>query len=200
MDTDADKRKRAEMRLIAWADKHLDALYGYALQRVRQSQTAEDLVQETFLAAIQNYRKFKGQSSEVTWLIGILRHKIADHFRRQAAVPGPKEQAEEDEKAEARFNDRGGWAPKPAAWEGDPAQLAEKEEFWDTLMNCLNALPEPLAHAFIMREMEEQDPDDVCQTLKISNSNLWVRLHRARLRLRDCLEFNWFSSKEKDPK
>ena len=200
MDTDADKRKRAEMRLIAWADKHLDTLYGYALQRVRQSQTAEDLVQETFLAAIQNYRKFKGQSSELTWLIGILRHKIADHFRRQAADPGPKERAEEDEKVAARFNDRGGWAPKPAAWEGDPAQLAEKEEFWDTLMNCLSALPEPLAHAFIMREMEEQDPDDVCETLKISNSNLWVRLHRARLRLRDCLESNWFASREQDPK
>ena len=200
MDTDADKRKRAEMRLIAWADKHLDALYGYALQRVRPTQTAEDLVQETFLAAIQNYRKFKGQSSELTWLIGILRHKIADHFRRQAAAYGPKEKAEEDEKVAARFNDRGGWAPKPEGWQGDPAQLAEKEEFWDTLKNCLAALPEPLAHAFIMREMEEQDADDVCQTLEISNSNLWVRLHRARLRLRDCLEFNWFASKEKDPK
>ncbi len=200
MDIDADKRKRAEMRLIAWADKHLDALYGYALQRVRQSQTAEDLVQETFLAAIQNYRKFKGQSSELTWLIGILRHKIADHFRRQAADPGPKEKAEEDEKVAGRFNDRGGWAPKPAGWQGDPAQLAEKEEFWDTLMNCLSALPEPLAHAFIMREMEEQAPNDVCETLKISNSNLWVRLHRARLRLRDCLESNWFASREQDPK
>ncbi len=200
MDIDADKRKRVEMRLIAWADKHLDALYGYALQRVRQSQTAEDLVQETFLAAVQNYRKFKGQSSELTWLIGILRHKIADHYRRQAADPRPKENAEEDEKVAGRFNDRGGWAPKPASWQGDPAQLAEKEEFWDTLTNCLSALPEPLAHAFIMREMEEQDPDDVCETLKISNSNLWVRLHRARLRLRDCLESNWFASRERDPK
>ncbi len=198
MDSDADKRQRAETRLMAWADKHLDALYGYAFQRVRHVQTAEDLVQETFLAAIQNYRKFKGQSSEVTWLIGILRHKIADHFRRQAAASGSKEKAEEDEKVAARFNDRGGWAPKPGVWEGDPAHLAEKEEFWDTLKNCLSALPEPLAHAFIMREMEEQDADDVCQTLEISNSNLWVRLHRARLRLRDCLEFNWFASKEKD--
>ncbi len=200
MDTDADKRKRAEIRLVAWADKHLDALYGYAFQRVRQPQTAEDLVQETFLAAIQNYRKFKGQSSELTWLIGILRHKIADHFRRQAADPGPREKAEEDEKVATRFNDRGGWAPKPAGWQGDPAQLAEKEEFWDTLTNCLSALPEPLAHAFIMREMEEQAPNDVCETLKISNSNLWVRLHRARLRLRDCLESNWFAAREKDPK
>ena len=188
------------MRLIAWADKHLDALYGYAFQRVRHAQTAEDLVHETFLAAIQNYRKFKGRSSEVTWLIGILRHKIADHFRCQAALSGEKEQAEEDERVAARFNDRGGWAPKPGVWEGDPAQLAEKEEFWDTLKNCLGALPEPLAHAFVMREMEEQDPDEVCRTLEISSSNLWVRLHRARLRLRDCLESNWFVFREKDPK
>lgn len=187
---DPQENRSVEHRIIAWANRHLDALLGYALQRVSQRETAEELVQETFLAAIQNHKRFSGQSSELTWLIGILRHKIADHYRQQARSTPPEE---DDKQAAGRFNKRGHWTPKPAAWQGDPADLVENQEFWETLRNCLSALPVPLAHAFIMREMEEQDSQEVCETLNIAPTNLWARLHRARLRLRDCLEFNWFA-------
>jgi RNA polymerase sigma-70 factor (ECF subfamily) len=179
-----------EQRLIAWANKHLDALMGYALIRVRSQETAEELVQETFLAAIRDHKRFQGQSSELTWLTGILRHKIADHFRQMARH---RHREDTDEKVDKRFDRHDHWSPKPAAWQGDPAMLAENQEFWDTLKQCLSALPEPLAHAFILREMEQQDSQDVCKNLAIEPANLWTRLHRARLRLRDCLEINWFA-------
>lgn len=191
MQTEPEKTRSTEQRLMAWANRHLDALIGYALQRVAQRETAEELVQETFLAAIQNHKRFAGQSSELTWLIGILRHKIADHYRQLARSSGDDEH---DERVAGRFNRHGHWSPKPGAWQGDPADLVENREFWETLRNCLSALPGPLAHAFIMREMEEQDSQEVCQTLNIAPTNLWARLHRARLRLRDCLEFNWFAA------
>lgn len=187
--------RNTEQRLAAWANRHLDALFGYAVQRVGQRETAEELVQETFLAAIKNHKNYNGQSTELTWLIGILRHKIADHYRQMARFNGDEES---DEKVAGRFNKRGHWSPKPASWQGDPAELAENQEFWETLQHCLSALPGPLAHAFILREMEEQDSQAVCQTLDIAPANLWTRLHRARLRLRDCLEFNWFKTEKEN--
>ncbi len=190
MTAEREKTRSTEQRLVAWANRHLDALLGYAMQRVSQRETAEELVQETFLAAIQNHTRFAGQSSELTWLFGILRHKIADHYRQLARSPGD---AESDDMAVKRFDRHGHWAPTPRTWQGDPADLVENQEFWKTLRNCLSALPAPLAHAFIMREMEQQDSRDVCQTLNIAPTNLWARLHRARLRLRDCLESNWFA-------
>ena len=195
MTAEPKQNRSRQERLVAWANQHLDALFGYALQRVRQRDTAEELVQETFLAAIQNYKRFAGESSELTWLIGILRHKIADHYRQTARRSGPEEP---DTKIENRFDKRGHWSPKPQACAGDPCQLAEDREFWDTLQNCLGALPAALAHTFILRELEEQDSEDVCQTLGIAPANLWTRLHRARLRLRDCLEHNWFAPEGKD--
>lgn len=183
------ERQRVQKRLVVWANKHMDALYGYAMIRVRQREVAEELVQETFLSAIQNYKKFAGRSSELTWLIGILRHKIADYIRQQSRQA--KYEAADD--PEMRFDSHGHWSPKPKAWPHDPSHLAENEEFWAVLQKCIQGLPDPLAHAFVMREMEELETEKVCQSLEISESNLWVRLHRARLRLRDCLEINWFS-------
>src|SRR5688500_10622854 len=65
-----------------WLDDHGDYLFKYAVFRLRDDIVAEDAVQETFLAALKAYENFEGRGSERTWLVGILKHKIIDHFRR----------------------------------------------------------------------------------------------------------------------
>ena len=76
----------------------------------------------------------------------------------------------------------------------DPGTTAVSE-FWVVLENCVQALPERLAEAFTLRMMDDREPDEVCKVLSITPTNLWVTLHRARARLRACLESNWFNSK-----
>lgn len=179
--------KQGKLNVSRWVDEHLPILYGYALQRVRDSETAEELVQETFLAALKNLERFAERSSERTWLIGILRHKILDYFRQCSKST----QAGLEETSQA-FLSSGHWSKKPSEWSCDPSNLAENQEFWGVFEQCLGHLPDALAQAFVLREMEQYKAAVVCESLAISESNLWIRLHRARLRLRECLENNWF--------
>jgi len=147
------------------------------------------MVQETLLAALQSWDSFAGNSSERTWLIGILRHKILDFFRRHGSSEIP-----DDESWRKEYFDRARhWKDKMVGWKTDPAALAENAEFLKVLQDCLKALSELMARAFVMREIEGFSSEEVCKHLEISETNLWVRLHRARLQLRRCLEVNWFA-------
>ena len=169
--------------------QHSEALYAYALLRIGKQDIAEDMVQETLLAALKSWESFSGASSERTWLIGILRHKIIDSFRKD------KISGDIDEKACQMefFDKRRHWKDKLSNWKSDPEKLAENQEFVKILNSCLKALSEVMAKAFIMRELEGINSEEICKLLEISETNLWVRLHRARLQLRRCLELNWFS-------
>lgn len=182
-----------------WVHQHGNALYAYALTRVRNPSIAEDLVQATLLAAFQSRGRFAGQSSERTWLIGILKHKVADHFRR-ASREQPVEDIERWPEALAQsFDAEGQWKPEhgPQEWGQDAAHAIERREFQTTLADCLHKLPQRIAAAFTLREMEELKTEDVCKALQISPTNLWVMLHRARMQLRQCLEHNWFGRQER---
>jgi RNA polymerase sigma-70 factor (ECF subfamily) len=181
-----------------WVDQHGDCLYSYALRRLRDRGVAEDLVQETFLAALQAREKFAGHSSERTWLIGILKHKIVDHFRRtsrESPLDDPESLAYEREDA---FNSAGEWVDHwkegqgPTEWGTDPGTVLEQKEFWEILDRGLSTLPARLAQVFMLREMEGLSTEEICKTLNISTSNLWVMLHRARMHLRRYLEINYF--------
>jgi len=170
-------------------DRHAEALYSYAMMRVHRQDLAEDMVQETLLAALQGWESFEGNSSQRTWLIGILRHKILDFFRRHRNPEVP-----DDESWQKEYFDRARhWKDKMVRWKTDPAELVENAEFRQVLQDCLKALSELMARAFVMREMEGLSSEEVCKHLEISETNLWVRLHRARLQLRRCLEVNWFA-------
>ena len=169
--------------------QHSEALYSYALLRVGKQDMAEDMVQETLLAALKNWESFSGVSTERTWLIGILRHKIIDFFRKDHCDEDIDEQTCQKE----YFDKRRHWKDKLSNWKSDPEVLAENMEFVKILNNCLKELSKVMAKAFIMRELEEISSEEICKYLEISETNLWVRLHRARLQLRRCLEFNWFS-------
>ena len=182
-----------------WLDQHGDYLFKYAVFRLRDTSAAEDVVQETLLAALKAYEVFEGRGSERTWLVGILKHKITDHFRRQnREAPMGQEQDDGPEHAEF-FTRTDGWDNHwndryaPTDWHATPSQLIERKEFWQVLGDCLTPLPQRTANAFTLREVDGLTSQEICELLSISVSNLWVMLHRARLHLRNCLERNWFS-------
>lgn len=178
-----------------WVDEHGNYLFGYVLPRVRDRHVAEELVQESFLAALKAVESFRGDSSPRTWLVGLLRRKIADHYRKRGREPETESIDTTDPTIDAWFDEKGAWIKKPSRCEVDPAKLQESTDFWRVFEDCLGALPERLANVFSLRVMDSLKPDDVCKELSITSTNLWVTLHRARARLRACLEANWFASK-----
>lgn len=173
-----------------WLDEHGEALYAYAYRRTRRADVAEDLVQETLLAALASCESFDGRSSERTWLTGILRHKLMDHLRR-AWRQRPISELEE-EAAEDLFDRSGHWKAMPPNWEQTPGVQLESAEFRAVLHKCLEQLPPRTAQLFWLREAEEMETDALCQELEISPTNLWTMLHRARSALRQCLSVHWF--------
>ena len=176
-----------------WVDTHGAALLAYALPRVRDQQTAEDLVQETFLAALQA-GNFRGDAQERTWLVAILRNKICDHFRRLARERTQPVGEDNDPVADGQFTKYlEAWSKEPSKWIVDDETLIANREFWDVFHECLRGLPSRQAAAFVLRMMEDVDAERVCQDLEITPTNLWVMLHRARCRLRTCLEEHWFT-------
>ena len=182
-----------------WLEDYGNALYGYAMARVHNPTLAEDLVQETFFAGMKAKERFSGRSSEKTWLTGILKHKIVDYFRKSGREKS-YEDTETLELFERDFFDASGhWKHTPTNWAAHPDKSVERIEFWETLQKCLGALKENHRAAFTLRELDGKNGAEICKLLGISESNLWVMLHRARLGLRTCLEQNWFSSPAKEP-
>ena len=179
-----------------WVDRHGDALYRYALLRLRNAELAEDIVQECLLAALDARDSFTGRSSERTWLVGILKRKVIDHVRRTTREP--TSDVEQDDHYEKKaFDAKGFWALAPGRWGGDPGSDTENTEFWAVFRTCLENLSPRLAEAFLLREMDQMESEDVCQVLGLTPTNLWARLHRARLGLRRCLEAHWFTGRRR---
>jgi RNA polymerase sigma-70 factor (ECF subfamily) len=172
--------------------QHGDYLFRYSLMRVRNRESAENLVQETFLAALVGRHSFSGRSSEKTWMVGILKHKIIDQFRKSFREKSITELQTDDEQTIDQFYDAVGH-PKNIQRSSmpDPQALLHSKEFWKVLHSCLARLPERTASAFIMRELDGRDTEEICEELAITPTNLWVMLHRARLQLRSLLEMNW---------
>src|SRR3569833_3526854 len=183
-----------EMLMISipdvWLDLHGDALFRYALLRLRDTMLAEDMVQETLLAAMQARARYSGASSERTWLIGILKHKIVDHLRK-AHRETPAGDALAAHLA-GLFDEHGHWRIDIAPWSA-PDRAFEQREFWRIFAECIEHLPRRLAAALMLRELDGLDSAAMCKDLGIVTTNsLWVILSRARLRLRQCLDAHWF--------
>ena len=177
-----------------WLDQHGDSLYRFALQRVRNPTTAEDLVQETLLAAWRAKDSFAGQSAERTWLIAILKNKLIDYFRRTSRESLLPDMADTDDAIDALFNEHTDhWLHPPAAW-SRPDNALEQAEFWQVFQDCLAGLPARHAQAFTLTEVDGLSTDELCKALAAQPSNVWVMLHRARLRLRECIEQRWFGA------
>jgi RNA polymerase sigma-70 factor (TIGR02943 family) len=197
---DANPAATASSDPERWVEEHGDCLYRYALLRVRRPEIAEDLVQETFFAAVRTSGSFRGRSSERSWLCGILKNKICDHFRKLGRETCFTDLEFLDDELSHKFVPEGFWNHEsgPFEWKPEAEVVMHRAEFWETFRNCLSKLPQRVADVFMLREMEELETEQICRDLNISPNNLWVMLHRARMALRECLEMNWFKNPQRE--
>jgi RNA polymerase sigma-70 factor, ECF subfamily len=185
-----------------WLAEHGDVLWRFVLGRMHSRDVAEEVVQETVLAAMQAHGSFAGGSSERTWLLGIAAHKIADHFRaarrRARATDAHSVPEVHDDKADfhAMFTAKGMWARPPGAWGVDASSTTENAEMLTALRRCIEALPPSQAEAVWLRDLLSIPGAEVCKAMGISPTNLWSRMHRARAALRACVEKSIGMSKE----
>jgi RNA polymerase sigma-70 factor (TIGR02943 family) len=170
-------------------------LLRYARLQLRNDAWAEDAVSETVLAALAKPQSFKGQSQLKTWLVGILKHKVVDFLRARqrevlsADIGSPDDSM--DPLEQIPFHPDGHFVQAPADW-GNPDQELGQRQFMAVMDACVSRLPTTQGRLFLMREWLELSSEEICKELAITPTNLYVQLHRARLRLRECLELNWF--------
>jgi RNA polymerase sigma-70 factor (TIGR02943 family) len=167
-------------------------LLRFARTQLRNDAWAEDAVSDTLLAALEKPLSFSGQSQLKTWLVGILKHKVVDQLRRNSREATLLVSDDGEDLDGALFTEDGAWRDLPADW-GDPQASFNQHQFFEVLQACCDHLPPAQGRVFMMREWLELDSDQICKELAISSTNLWVLLHRARLRLRECLQSRWFS-------
>ncbi|MEF7614062.1 sigma-70 family RNA polymerase sigma factor [Aquincola sp. MAHUQ-54] len=168
-------------------------LLRFARTQLRNEAWAEDAVSDTLLAALERPQAFGGLSQLKTWLIGILKHKVVDQLRRHAREATVIAGEDGDDLDDLLFTQEGHWREPPAVWASPEASFHERQ-FFDVLQACIDHLPPVQGRVFMMREWLGLDTEEICKELSISATNLWVLLHRARLRLRECLDLRWFQA------
>lgn len=177
-----------------WVERHGSLLFGFALTRVRDREVAEDLVQETLLAALRSRDNFQGRSSESTWMVGILKNKIMDHFRKTSREVDHPLPFENEQLYETTGEWAGHWKEGLTPIHVSPETETETRELRAKLDSCIQELPERIACIFTLRELDHAKTEDLCKEFSISPTNLGVILYRARAQLRRCLEKYWMST------
>ncbi|QBA64892.1 sigma-70 family RNA polymerase sigma factor [Muriicola soli] len=176
----------------SWVDEYADYLFNYAISRVSDQETAKDLIQDTFIAALKSAENFKGKASERTWLISILKRKIIDHYRK---INSKKGKAEVRRTYNPSSESEGDWLEEQVA---DPDSILENDaienrELGLAIQACIDQLPVNQRRVFTMKTVSGLATEDICKELNINPSNLWVTIHRARTALMGCLNKNWFT-------
>jgi RNA polymerase sigma-70 factor (TIGR02943 family) len=175
---------------------HRDYLLRFARLQLRNEAWAEDAVSETLLAALAKPQSFDNRSQLKTWLIGILKHKVIDALRHNSREVSGLDNLDDDETDPLEylgFKADGHFSQPPVEW-GNPEQNTHSRQFFEILDACTNKLPANQGRLFLMREWLELSSEEICKELSLTPTNLYVLLHRARLRLRECLELNWFAN------
>lgn len=189
-------QKNISLNLLV--DNHGNYLFRYAIVKVRDESLAEDLVQETYLAALKSFGSFQGKSTERTWLTSIMNNKIADHYRKYGKEITVEASDIESLDTKSFFKPDGWivfWTKKfrPARWDMSPENALENKEFYAVLDNCLTELPDKIESVFRFRELDGISSKEVQEAFNLSPSNYWMIMHRARLSLRRCMEVSWFN-------
>ena len=179
-----------------WVDHYGDYLYRYAYSRLRDANAAEEVVQETFLAGIKYHHQFSGKGSEQGWLLGILKRKIVDYVRRRSKHNRVSAYEDETDPTAQLFDAKGNWRQGSFPWSLAPDANLQSQELWEIVRECLTHLPQGQADVFMLSVMQEMDSEEICKELDITPSNLWVRMHRARLGLAKCVGANWRGDEE----
>jgi len=178
-----------------WVNEYSDALYSWSFYKTSSRETAEDLVQDTFLAAYNKFESFKGDSQPKTWLFSILNNKIIDHYRLSSKTTKKTVSLSEDsayEITEGFFDEAENWkstAINPV-WNQDE-ELLDNPDFNNVMQFCMDDLPENWRFAVTSKYLTDKKADEICQDLNITVSNYWQIIHRAKLVLKKCLEMKW---------
>ena len=176
-----------------WVEEYGDYLFRYANSRMRDANAAEEVLQETLLAGVKYSGQYSGKGSVRGWLIAILKRKIIDHFRarKKHASANISEEQDAFDPSAVLFDQQGNWKPGSFKWAPSPDRDLEMSELSGIVQECLKTIPQGQADVFVLSVMEEMDSQSVCEQLGISDSNLWVRMHRARLGLAKCVSEKW---------
>jgi len=175
--------------------EHRSYLLRFARLQLRNDVWAEDAVSETVLAALAKPLSFDNRSQLKTWLVGVLKHKVIDalrHHSREVCGLDSSDDDEADPLEYLGFKADGHFSQMPAQW-GNPEQQLNSRQFFEVMDACASKLPPAQGRLFLMREWLELSSEEICKELDLTPTNLYVQLHRARLRLRECLELNWFA-------
>lgn len=172
-----------------WIELYSDYLFNYTITRVNDREIAKDLIQDTFFAGLKSMKNFKGEASERTWLISILKRKIIDYYRK---INSKKGQAEVRMTYNTEENE-GDWIEERVEDEGvlNAQETLENTELGDAIYNCMDKLSEKQATVFKMKTILNYETETICNELNITASNLWVIIHRARTAMAECMEKNW---------
>lgn len=177
-----------------WVELHADYLYNFAIVRLNDEEQARDLVQETFLSALEKTAGFRGESAERTWLTAILKYKIIDIYRKKAGgIAVNDKTGAPDNEPEFFDPDLNHWKKEhwPAPFGVEDKDPLHNKEFMGVLERCMSRLPSLWMSVFKLKHMDEENTEFICKELKLSLSNFWVITHRAKVNLRSCLQKNW---------
>jgi len=176
-----------------WVDNYSDYLFNYTISRLNDHDLAKDIVQDTFLSALKSMKNFKGEATERTWLVSILKHKIIDQYRKSNSKKG---------KAEVRMSfyeegeNKGKWIEEkaPSDWGNFGEKDIENSELKEILNRCIERLPKNQRMVFLLKTVKNYQTEEISNELQLTSSNIWVIIHRARIALRECMENNWFKN------
>lgn len=178
--------------LSNWVRQYTQSLYDWAYHKTSDRQLSEDLVQDTYLAAAEKMASFKKNSRPKTWLFGILKNKIADHYRqslrKNITTPLPPDELSGFFKS----NDRWQKNAMPQPWQDQPENLTDQPAFNKVFDDCIEHLPPRMNACIRLKFLDEKKGEQICQELGLTATNYWQLIRRAKLQLRDCLENHWF--------
>jgi len=167
-------------------------MISWTMYKIADTETAKDIVQDTFLAIVKNIDKFNNESNPKTWIFSILNNKIADYYRKKYKEPVTTD----FNSYSAFFTQDGDWITEkqPKDWHEEDKNLLDDTVFQSVLNKCIDNLPSKWNALVKMKFLDEKETENICQELEISTTNMWQMMHRAKLKLRQCLEINWFKN------
>jgi RNA polymerase sigma-70 factor (TIGR02943 family) len=178
-----------------WVSNHADYLYSYAMSRLNDEDLARDIVQDTFLAALERVDRFEGRSTERTWLTAILKHKVVDQYRKRSSGIGRNTERLDDPNSVDVFfeSEDGHWKSQyqPKSFGIEEQDPMHAKEFNMILQKCMQKLPSLWLSVFTMKHIDDETTEMICHELKVTPSNFWVIIHRTKVDLRNCLQKNW---------
>ena len=188
-------KENSKSVLEQWVKQFGDELYSWAFFKTSSKEVAEDLVQDTFLAAFHKIDGFQGKSQPKTWLFSILNNKVIDYYRLSARTTKKNFSLTENsgyELSDGLFNKYGCWKTNDisAVWDQED-ELLDNTDFNTVMEACMDELPQKWKLAVTSKYLTEKKTETICQELEITASNYWQIVHRSKLLLKKCLELKW---------